>query len=99
MFIFFLQFTAPIWKGTYVFAVCLRSDSYLGFHQQKDIKLDVKEAPKHISESEDSEEEGPVEDNAHESDYTTDEDLPDDDWKLTMPNQIQFELCCYSDEL
>lgn len=75
----FLQFTAPIWKGTYTFAVCLRSDSYLGFHQQKDIKLDVKEAPKHVSESEDSEEEGPIEDNAHESDYTTDEDLPDDD--------------------
>ncbi|KAI4464950.1 sec63 domain-containing [Holotrichia oblita] len=73
------QFTAPIWKGTYTFAVCLRSDSYLGFHQQKDIKLDVKEAPKHVSESEDSEEEGPIEDNAHESDYTTDEDLPDDD--------------------
>ncbi|KAI4464948.1 sec63 domain-containing [Holotrichia oblita] len=74
-----LKFTAPIWKGTYTFAVCLRSDSYLGFHQQKDIKLDVKEAPKHVSESEDSEEEGPIEDNAHESDYTTDEDLPDDD--------------------
>ncbi|GJQ67590.1 hypothetical protein Trydic_g8396 [Trypoxylus dichotomus] len=74
-----LKFTAPNWKGTYTLTVCLRSDSYLGFHQQKDIKLDVKEAPKRVSESEDSDDEGPAEDNAHESDYTTDEDLPEDD--------------------
>lgn len=56
----------------------------MGFDQQKDIKLDVKEAPEEIKEHpqwefEDSEEEGPAENDAHESEYTTDEDLPDDD--------------------
>lgn len=62
----------------------MRSDSYIGFDQQKDIKLDVKEAPAVIIEHpqwefEDSGEEGPAEDEARESEYTTDEDLPDDD--------------------
>lgn len=56
----------------------------MGFDQQKDIKLDVKEAPAEITEHpqwefEDSEEEGPAEDEARESEYTTDEDLPEDD--------------------
>nr|XP_022906015.1 translocation protein SEC63 homolog [Onthophagus taurus] len=74
-----LKFTAPIWKGTYTFTVCLRSDSYIGFDQQKDIKLDVKESPKQVVEPEESDEESQAEDNPHESDYTTDEDLPDDD--------------------
>ncbi|KAF5278898.1 hypothetical protein FQA39_LY18324 [Lamprigera yunnana] len=79
-----LKFTAPIWTGVYTVTVCLRSDSYIGFHQQKDIKLDIKKAPAEITEHpqwefEDSEEEGPAEDEARESEYTTDEDLPDDD--------------------
>lgn len=79
-----LKFTAPIWTGVYTVTVCLRSDSYIGFNQQKDIKLDIKEAPAEITEHpqwefEDSEEEGPAEDEAHESEYTTDEDLPEED--------------------
>ena len=28
----------------YTYAVCLKSDSYIGFDQQKSVKLDVKEA-------------------------------------------------------
>lgn len=44
----------------------------------------MKEAPEEIKqhpqwEFEDSEEEGPVENDAQESEYTTDEDLPEDD--------------------
>ncbi|KAG5883839.1 hypothetical protein JTB14_033760 [Gonioctena quinquepunctata] len=78
-----LKFTAPGWPGMFTLTVCLRSDSYLGFDQQKDIKLDVKEAPAEITEHpqwefEDSEEEDPAENNDHESEYATDEDLPDD---------------------
>ncbi|KAJ8913550.1 hypothetical protein NQ315_017101 [Exocentrus adspersus] len=78
-----LKFTAPNWPGVYTFTVCLRSDSYIGFDQQKDIKLDVKEAPAEITEHpqwefEDSEEEGPAENNDQESEYTTDEDVPED---------------------
>ncbi|XP_056642666.1 translocation protein SEC63 homolog isoform X2 [Diorhabda sublineata] len=78
-----LKFTAPHWTGVYTLTVCLRSDSYIGFDQQKDIKLDVKEAPAEITEHpqwefEDSEEEDPAETNDRESEYATDEDLPDD---------------------
>lgn len=67
----------------YTFTVCLRSDSYLGFDQQKDIKLDVKEAPAEITEHpqwefEDSEEEEAAEDKDHESEYATDEDYTED---------------------
>lgn len=79
-----LKFTAPRWKGVYTFTVWLRSDSYVGFDQQKDIKLDVKEAPAEITEHpqwdfENSENEEQVEDDGHESEYATDEDLPEDD--------------------
>lgn len=68
----------------YTFTVWLRSDSYVGFDQQKDIKLDVKEAPAEITEHpqwdfENSENEEQVEDDGHESEYATDEDLPEDD--------------------
>lgn len=50
----------------------------------KDIKLDVKEAPEKVEDHPqwrfpDSDHEGPVENDAQESEYTTDEDLPDDD--------------------
>lgn len=34
-----LRFTAPRWPGLYTFTVCLRSDSYLGFDQAQDIKV------------------------------------------------------------
>lgn len=34
-----LKFTAPFKPGQYTFAVCLRSDSYFGFDQMKDIKV------------------------------------------------------------
>lgn len=56
----------------------------MGFDQQKDIKLDVKEAPAAVVdhpqwEFEDSEEEGQSEDKDRPSDYTTDDDLPEDD--------------------
>ncbi|EFA04351.2 translocation protein SEC63 homolog [Tribolium castaneum] len=78
-----LKFTAPNWVGVYTFTVCLRSDSYIGFDQQKDIKLDVKAAPAEITEHpqwEDlEEEEGSAKEDAHESEYTTDEDLSEDD--------------------
>lgn len=63
--------------------MCLRSDSYLGFDQQRDIKLDVKEAPAEITEHpqwefEDSEEDDEADNHDHESEYATDEDLPED---------------------
>ncbi|CAG9771193.1 unnamed protein product [Ceutorhynchus assimilis] len=79
-----LKFTAPIWPGVYSFTVCLKSDSYIGFDQQKDFKLDVKEAPAEITkhpqwEFEDSEEENPLDKADQESEYTTDEDLPEDE--------------------
>ncbi|GLV38722.1 Secretory 63 [Carabus blaptoides fortunei] len=79
-----LKFTAPNWPGVYTFTVCLRSDSYMGFDQQKDIKLDVKEAPAVPTEHpqwefEDSEDEGHVEEGGHESEYTTDEDIEEDE--------------------
>lgn len=56
----------------------------MGFDQQKDIKLDVKDAPEEVKahpqwEFDTSEEEGPAENDARDSEYTTDEDLPDDD--------------------
>lgn len=34
-----LKFTAPFKPGLYTYAVCLRSDSYFGFDQMKDIKV------------------------------------------------------------
>ncbi|KAF7270058.1 translocation protein Sec63 [Rhynchophorus ferrugineus] len=77
-----LKFTAPIWKGVYNFTVCLRSDSYIGFDQQKDFKLDVKEAPAEITEHPqwefDDSEENVVEKDDQESEYTTDDDVPED---------------------
>ena len=45
-----LKFTAPQRPGHYSFAVCLRSDSYLGLDFQQDIKLDVQEAREAITE-------------------------------------------------
>lgn len=75
-----LRFTAPRWPGVYTFTVCLRSDSYLGFDQAQDIKLDVKEAPKvptehpqwDISDEETAED---VDAADEHSEFTTDEDI------------------------
>ncbi|KAF7989141.1 hypothetical protein HCN44_007451 [Aphidius gifuensis] len=79
-----LRFTAPTWPGVYTFSVCLRSDSYLGFYQTQDIKLDVKEAPaiptQHPQWDISDEEEPEDADAADEhSEYTTDEDISDNE--------------------
>lgn len=79
-----LKFTAPRWPGVYTFTVCLRSDSYLGFDQMHDIKLDVKEAPEVPTEHpqwdiSEEEEEGRLDGEASDvSEFTTDEDVEDD---------------------
>ncbi|GLH14484.1 AAEL007987-PA, partial [Gryllus bimaculatus] len=78
-----LKFTAPRWPNVYTFTVCLRSDSYLGFDQMHDIKLDVKEAPEvptehpqwEMLDDEEEEQEGQGSDI---SEFTTDEDVEDD---------------------
>ncbi|CAB0007487.1 unnamed protein product [Nesidiocoris tenuis] len=77
-----LNFTAPRWPGVYIFTVCLRSDSYLGFDQTQEIKLDVKEAPEvpvdhpqwEIS-GEEEEEAKPEGDASDISEFATDEDI------------------------
>ncbi|KAL6430446.1 hypothetical protein ACFW04_007813 [Cataglyphis niger] len=79
-----LRFTAPRWPGLYTFTVCLRSDSYLGFDQAQDIKLDVKEAPEiptehpqwDISDEETAED---VDAADEHSEFTTDEDISDNE--------------------
>ncbi|XP_076676846.1 translocation protein Sec63 [Andrena cerasifolii] len=79
-----LKFTAPRWTGVYTFTVCLRSDSYLGFDQAQYIKLDVKEAPEvptehpqwDISDEETAED---IDAADEHSEFTTDEDVSDDE--------------------
>ncbi|XP_076177312.1 translocation protein Sec63 isoform X3 [Ptiloglossa arizonensis] len=79
-----LKFTAPRWPGVYTFTVCLRSDSYLGFDQAQNIKLDVKEAPEiptehpqwDISDEETAED---VDAADEHSEFTTDEDISDNE--------------------
>ncbi|EFX77185.1 hypothetical protein DAPPUDRAFT_321704 [Daphnia pulex] len=78
-----LKFTAPFKPGFYTFAVCLRSDSYFGFDQMKDIKMDVKEAEEiptehpqwdissDISDDEDEEDKNS---GGSESEFATDDD-------------------------
>lgn len=74
-----LKFTAPFKPGFYTFAVCLRSDSYFGFDQMKDIKMDVKEAAEiptehpqwEISDDEDEEDKNF---SGSESEFATDDD-------------------------
>lgn len=79
-----LKFTAPRWPGVYTFAVCLRSDSYLGFDQMQDIKLDVKEAPEVPTEHPQWQMSGEEDENDEEvggsdvSEFTTDEDVEED---------------------
>jgi len=77
-----LQFTAPRKTGHYKFTVCLRSDSYLGFDQLREIKLDVQEAKQIEKEHPqwellDEEEEKEVE--SEESEYATDDDVDVDE--------------------
>lgn len=79
-----LRFTAPKWPNLYTFTVCLRSDSYLGFDQAQDIKLDVKEAPEvpveHPQWDMSDEETAEDVDNVDEhSEFTTDEDISDNE--------------------
>ncbi|CAG2062441.1 unnamed protein product [Timema podura] len=79
-----LKFTAPRWPGVYTFTVCLRSDSYLGFDQTHDIKLDVKKAPEVPTEHPqwdmlDDEEEENHGAESDVSEFTTDEDVEDDE--------------------
>ncbi|XP_043260780.1 translocation protein SEC63 homolog isoform X1 [Colletes gigas] len=79
-----LRFTAPRWPGVYTFTVCLRSDSYLGFDQAQNIKLDVKEAPEmptehpqwDISDEETAED---VDAADEHSEFTTDEDISENE--------------------
>ncbi|KDR11817.1 translocation protein SEC63 homolog [Zootermopsis nevadensis] len=78
-----LKFTAPRWPGVYTFTVCVRSDSYLGFDQTHDIKLDVKEAAEVPTEHPqwdmlDDEEEEPEGDGSDLSEFTTDEDVEEE---------------------
>lgn len=81
-----LKFSAPTWTGVFPITICLKSDSYIGLDQQREIKLDVKAAPAEVTEHpqwefDDSEQEGgPGADGAaNDSEYTTDEDLPDEE--------------------
>ncbi|XP_033224436.1 translocation protein SEC63 homolog [Belonocnema kinseyi] len=79
-----VRFTAPRWPNLYTFTVCLRSDSYLGFDQAQDIKLDVKEAPEvpiehpqwDMSDEESAEDENAADEH---SEFTTDEDISDNE--------------------
>ncbi|XP_018907486.1 translocation protein SEC63 homolog isoform X2 [Bemisia tabaci] len=83
-----LKFTAPKWKGVYTFTVCVRSDSYLGFDQMHDIKLDVQEAPEVPTEHpqwqiSDDEEESKDDGNSSDgSEFTTDEDVDEEDLNI-----------------
>ncbi|XP_076062553.1 translocation protein Sec63 isoform X2 [Oratosquilla oratoria] len=80
-----LKFTAPHKPGNYTYAVCIRSDSYMGFDHFQDIKLDVKEAreipTEHPQWEECEEEEEEDDDDKQEDDdseFTTDEELTDE---------------------
>ncbi|KAK7063040.1 secretory subunit [Halocaridina rubra] len=83
-----LKFTAPPKPGIYTYQVCLRSDSYIGFDQTKDIRLDVKEAREIPTEhpqwqecssnEEDDDDNHLGKDDGEESEYTTDDDVTDD---------------------
>nr|XP_022289100.1 translocation protein SEC63 homolog [Crassostrea virginica] len=77
-----LKFSAPHKPGTYTYTVVLRSDCYVDFDQQKNMRLDVKEAkviedhPQwNISDDEDDKDK----DDDTDSDYSTDMDDSDDD--------------------
>lgn len=72
-----LKFTAPRKPGLYTFTVCLRSDSYLGFDQSKDFKLDVKQAheiPVEHPQWDISDDEDKNDDESDVDDFATDDD-------------------------
>jgi len=76
-----LKFTAPRKPGLYTFTVVLRSDSYLGFDQSKDIKLDVKQAyeiPVEHPQWDISDEEEKSEDESDVDEFATDDELEDE---------------------
>ncbi|XP_037079995.1 translocation protein SEC63 homolog [Pollicipes pollicipes] len=73
-----LKFTAPRKPGLYTFTVVLRSDSYLGFDQAKDIKLDVKQAyeiPVEHPQWDISDEEDKSDDESDVDEFATDDEL------------------------
>ncbi|XP_014251168.1 translocation protein SEC63 homolog [Cimex lectularius] len=82
-----LKFTAPKWTGFYTFTVCLRSDSYIGFDQTTELKMDVKKAPEVPLDhpqwdlSGEEEENKPEGETSDISEFATDDDVDDDDDK------------------
>jgi len=78
-----LKFTAPRWAKVVTVTVCLRSDSYIGFDQTHDIKLDVKEAPEVPEDHpqwemlDEEEDDKPDDGPSGVSEYTSDEDVED----------------------
>lgn len=78
---FDLKFPAPDKPGIYTYAVCLKSDSYIGFDQQKSVRLDVKEAQQiesHPQWDQLEEETQGDEENSDVSDFTTDDEDSND---------------------
>jgi len=78
---FELKFPAPDKPGIYTYAVCLKSDSYIGFDQQKTVRLDVKEAQQvesHPQWDQLEEETQGDEENSDVSDFTTDDEDSND---------------------
>jgi len=78
---FELKFPAPEKPGIYTYTVYLRSDSYVGFDQQKSVRLDVKEAQQIESHPQwellEEETQGD-EENSDVSDFTTDDEDSND---------------------
>lgn len=78
---FELKFPAPDKPGIYTYAVCLKSDSYVGFDQQKTVRLDVKEAKpieSHPQWEQLEDETQGDEENSDVSDFTTDDEDSND---------------------
>jgi len=73
-----LKMTAPDKPGAYTFQVVLRSDSYIGLEEHRDIRLDVKKArevpTQHPQWDECDSTESESESGGGESEYTTDEE-------------------------
>ncbi len=69
--------------GHYSFAVCVRSDSYLGLDYAEDIKLDVQEAREAVTEHpqwefEDDDEEEEDDKDDSDDEFATDDEYDDD---------------------
>ncbi|TRY64193.1 hypothetical protein TCAL_10812 [Tigriopus californicus] len=79
-----LKFSAPPKPGTYTFMVCVRSDSYLGYDINEEIKLDVQEAHKAPTEHpqwefEDDDEEASGKEEDSEDEFATDDEYDEED--------------------